>query len=62
MKISLEVGGGSPGKIKSQHIRTKEEIEKAREEKKGVMLAQCSHTGSYIHTIDFWQEQHKLFS
>ena len=40
MKISLEGGGGSPDKIKSQHTRTKEEREKAREEKRGVMLAQ----------------------
>ena len=35
MKISLEGGGGSPDKIKSQHTRTKEEREKAREEKRG---------------------------
>ena len=31
----MEGGGGSPDKIKSQHTRTKEEREKAREEKRG---------------------------
>lgn len=50
MKISLEGGGGSPDKIKSQHMRTKEEIEKAREEKKGVMVAQLQpHWLLYSH-------------
>ena len=35
MKISLEGGGGSPDKIKSQHTRTKEEGKSKGGEKAG---------------------------